>query len=166
MAEALARQLEVMGYDYTIADDRVAFVGPDRFPSARHRWIVAPAELEAKVAASGESFTHAYLLGYDAKKDEEAAAGLLRRGPAYVGLIASRTKKELTLKGLRSRGLGPEEVGRLHSPVGLTIGAESPAEIAISIIAEIVAEQHARDREEVDEAHAAQSERDSSHQRA
>lgn len=166
VAEALARQLEILSYDHVIADDRVAFVGPDKFPAAHGRWIVPPDGLAAKVASSKERFTHAYLLGYDAKKDEEAAAALLRQGLPTVGLIASRTKRELTLRGLRARGLSEEELTRLRSPVGIPIGAESPAEIAVSIIAEIVADLHPRATEEVEEAHVAEDEHLPSKERA
>jgi xanthine dehydrogenase accessory factor len=140
VAQALARQLDLLDLDYSIADDRPEYVGPELFARARQRWICPPKELAHRVEGSPDRFTRVYLLGYDAKKDEEAAAGLLPIFPGGVGLIASRTKSELTRRALRSRGLPEELIARLRSPIGLPLGGVTPAEIALSIAAEIVQE--------------------------
>jgi len=142
VAEALSRILDVLGYDYSVADDRADFVMVERFPRARHLWVVSPRDLPARLRDSQDRFSHAYLLGYDAKKDEEVARVLLPSFEGRVGLIASRTKRELTLRNLRDSGLPSEVVGRLRSPVGIPLGGDSPAEIALSIAAEIVQDWH------------------------
>lgn len=152
VALALSRQLSLLDYDYSIADDRPDFTTAERFPGARHRWTVAPGGLPEALAGSGERFSHAYLLGYDAKKDEEVAFRLLSSFEGHVGLIASRTKREITLRGLRARGLSEGQLSRLRSPVGVPLGAETPEEIAVSIMAEVIQDVHAdRPAEGVDE---------------
>lgn len=142
VAEALARQFVLLDFDHSVADDREAFVSAERFPNARHRWKATPEELPGRIEQSGEHFSHVYLLGYSAKKDQAVAALLLPSFPGKVGLIASRTKRELTRRGLRARGLSEAVVGRLRSPIGLPIGAESPQEIAVSIAAEVIQDLH------------------------
>lgn len=142
VALALARQFALLDYDYTVADDRPDYVSEERFPHARHRWAVSPTELLERVQKGGENFSHVYLLGYSAKKDQQVAFLLLPAGKARVGMIASRVKRELTLKELRSRGLPEEVVARLRSPVGLPMGAQTPEEIAVSITAEIIQDLH------------------------
>lgn len=165
VALAFAKQMDLLDYDYSVSDDRPEFTTAERFPRARHRWTVSPAELLPAVRASGDRFSHAYLLGYDAQKDEEAAFHLLPDFEGRVGLIASRTKRELTFKGLRARGLPEETLARLRSPVGIPMGAQSPEEIAVSLVGEIIQDLHppresgtARSKaEEVAPAHAEES---------
>lgn len=142
VALALSRQLTLLDYDFSVADDRAEYTRAERFPSAKHRWTVAPSELLGTIGSSGDRFSHAYLLGYDAKKDEEVAFRLLPSFPGHVGLIASRTKRELTLKALRARGLPPEVVSRLRCPVGVPLRAETPEEIAVSIVGEVIQDVH------------------------
>ena len=140
VAQALAALLPALDYDHSVADDRPEWVGADRFPAAERREVVEPARLWE--AFDPTSFTHLYLLGYDAKKDLEVLAGAIERFPNSIGLIASAAKRGHMFAALRARGVSPEAIARVRSPVGLAIGAESPAEIAISIVGEIVAEMH------------------------
>lgn len=142
VALALARQLHLLDFDYAVADDRAEFVTEERFPHARHRWLVDAKDLLAKVEGSHERFTHVYLLGYDARKDQEAAFRLLPTFPGKVGLIGSRTKRELTRKALAARGLSEGVLDRLRSPIGVPMGAETPEEIAVSIAGEIIQDLH------------------------
>ncbi|MCI4372857.1 MAG: XdhC/CoxI family protein [Thermoplasmata archaeon] len=140
VAHALATLLPTVEYDYSVADDRAEWVGAERFPSADRREVVDPDRLWE--VFEPESFTHLYLLGYDAMKDLEALAHSIERFPNAIGLIASAAKREHMYAKLRERGVSREALARIHSPVGLAIGAESPAEIAVAIVGEIVAEQH------------------------
>jgi xanthine dehydrogenase accessory factor len=87
-------------------------------------------------------FTHLYVLGYDARKDFEVLRRSLDRFSGYVGLIASETKRAHLFADLRRSGIDDSALARVHSPVGLSIGAETPAEIAVSIVAEIVRDRH------------------------
>jgi len=140
VAQALATLLPTLEYDYSVADDRPEWVGVDRFPTAERREVVGPEELFNVFDAA--TFTHLYLLGYDAKKDLEVLARALERFPNAIGLIASAAKREHMFSNLRERGVSRELLARVKSPVGLPLGAESPAEIAVSIVAEIVREMH------------------------
>ena len=140
VAHALAALLPTLEYDYSVADDREEWVGADRFPNAERREVVAPDRLWEVFEPS--TFTHLYLLGYDAAKDLEVLAGALERFPNTIGLIASAAKREHMFASLRARGVGRAVLDRVRSPVGVPIGAESPEEIAVSIVAEIVSERH------------------------
>jgi len=140
VAQALAHLLPTLEFDYSVADDRPEWVGEDRFPSADRREVVDPERLFQ--VFDPPSFTHLYLLGYDARKDLEVLALALDRFPNTIGLIASASKREHMYASLRERGAPRESLARIRSPVGLPIGAESPAEIAVSIVAEIVREMH------------------------
>jgi xanthine dehydrogenase accessory factor len=140
VAHALATLLPTLEYDYSVADDRPEWVGAERFPTAERREVVAPERLWEVFVP--ESFTHLYLLGYDAMKDLEALAQSIERFPNATGLIASAAKREHMYAQLRARGVSRDALARVRSPVGLAIGAESPAEIAVSIVAELVAERH------------------------
>jgi len=140
VAHALAALLPTLEYDFSVADDRAEWVGAERFPHADRREVVAPDRLWDVFEPA--SFTHLYLLGYDAMKDLEALARSIERFPNTIGLIASAAKREHLYAKLRERGVAREALARVRSPVGLELGAESPAEIAVSIVAEIVAEQH------------------------
>jgi len=140
VAHALASLLPTLEYDYSVADDRAEWVGAERFPGAERREVVEPERLFDVFDAP--TFTHLYLLGYDARKDLEVLARALDRFPNAIGLIASASKREHMFATLRDRGVGRESLARIRSPVGLEIGAETPAEIAVSIVAEIVREMH------------------------
>lgn len=140
VAEALAKQLPMLEYDYAVADDRADWVGVDRFPEALRREVVTPAELWT--VFSPEEFTHLYVLGYDAKKDGDVLRRSLDRFPGYIGLISSASKRAHLFDGLRRHGVAEPQIQRIHAPIGLAIGAQSPAEIAVSIVAEIIRSLH------------------------
>ncbi|MGI0072054.1 MAG: XdhC family protein [Thermoplasmata archaeon] len=140
VAHALAALLPTLEYDFSVADDRADWVGADRFPAAERREVVEPDRLWTVFEPA--SFTHLYLLGYDAMKDLEVLAGAIERFPNAIGVIASAAKREHLFASLRGRGVPREALARVHSPVGLEIGAQSPSEIAVSIVAELVRELH------------------------
>jgi xanthine dehydrogenase accessory factor len=140
VAHALAALLPTLEYDYSVADDRPEWVEADRFPMAERRVTVEPEHLWDVLDPA--SYTHLYLLGYDARKDLEVLASAIERFPNVIGLIASASKREHLFAELRARGVSRNAMARVRSPVGLAIGAESPAEIAVSIVGEIVAEMH------------------------
>jgi xanthine dehydrogenase accessory factor len=140
VAHALASILPTLEFDYSVADDRPDWVGADRFPHADRREVVTPDRLWDVFVPS--SFTHLYLLGYDAAKDLEVLASAIDRFPNSIGLIASASKREHMYAELRGRGISREALARVRSPVGIDIGAETPAEIAVSIVAEVIAGLH------------------------
>jgi xanthine dehydrogenase accessory factor len=140
VAHALAELLPGLEYDFSVADDRAEWVGADRFPLAERREVVAPEHVWD--VFDPVAYTHLYLLGYDAFKDLALLADSIDRFPNAIGLIASAAKREHMYARLRDRGVSRDALARIRSPVGLAIGAESPAEIAVSIVAEIVQGMH------------------------
>ncbi len=140
VAHALAEILPTLEYDFSVADDRPDWVGAERFPHAERRIVVAPEALWDAIDPA--SFTHLYLLGYDALKDLEVLRGALDRFPNAIGLIASASKREHLFARLRADGRSRESIARVRSPIGLDIGAQTPPEIAVSVVAEIVASLH------------------------
>lgn len=140
VAKAIARVLPSLEYDHSVADDRPAYLDRDRFPEADRREVVEPGHLFDTFEPA--HFTHLYLLGYDAAKDLEVLAEAIRRFPNAIGLIASAPKREHMYAALRRRGVSRQALGRIRSPVGVDLGAETPAEIALSVAAEIVRDLH------------------------
>jgi xanthine dehydrogenase accessory factor len=139
VAEAIARLLPPLEYDYSVADDRPEWVTAQRFPDADRREAVTPAEVWS--VFDPMEFSHVYLLGYDAKKDLELLASSADRFPGYIGLISSAPKRAHMFAELRRRGISSRAIARVHAPIGLAIGAESPAEIAVSVVGEIIRSQ-------------------------
>ncbi|MCI4363642.1 MAG: XdhC/CoxI family protein [Thermoplasmata archaeon] len=141
VALALARLLPALEFDHSVADDRPEWVSLDRFPEAERREVVAAEALWDRFEPS--AFSHLYLLGYDARKDTEVLYHSLDKFSGRVGLIASAAKREHVFAELRRRGVSESEVGRIRSPIGVDIGAETPAEIAVSVVGEVVRDHRA-----------------------
>jgi xanthine dehydrogenase accessory factor len=140
VAEAFARLLPPLEYDFSVADDRPDWVAAIRFPAADQRVVSAPGALWDVFEPT--AFSHLYVLGYDAAKDTTVVADALARFPNFIGVIASRTKLAHMRQALRDRGCDPTALDRIHSPVGLPIGAQTPAEIAVSMVAELIQDLH------------------------
>jgi len=140
VAQAVARLLPGLEFDHSVADDRPDYVSVERFPDADRREVAGPEELFDRFSPA--EFTHLLVLGYDASKDLEVLDQAVRRFPNTIGLIASAPKSEHLYAALRNRGVSREALGRIRSPVGIPIGAESPAEIAVSIVAQVVRDLH------------------------
>ncbi|MCX6405549.1 MAG: XdhC family protein [Propionibacteriales bacterium] len=140
-ARALAGAGRFLGYDVTVCDARPAFTTSDRFPDA-HRVVVdwPHRYLDAEVAAGRfDARTVVCVLTHDARFDVPTLTRALRLPIAYVGAMGSRRTHRERLEQLRAAGLTPGELDRLHSPLGLDLGARTPEETAISILAEVVA---------------------------
>ena len=140
----LARLAHEVGFRVHIVDDREKFANTDRFPHAEE--VVAediPAWLERTALPS-----HAYVVvvtrGHT--NDLEALRALAPRDLRYLGLIGSRAKVARIYDQLVSDGTSPEQLKRVHAPIGLDIGAVTPQEIAVSILAELIAVKHGKMR--------------------
>jgi len=135
VAQALAPMLRLAGYDVLVVDPRRAFAAADRFPGVAlsHDW---PGEVFARAGLDARSAV--VTLTHDPKIDEPALAAALRSGAFYVGALGSRRTQADRRARLAAEGLSPEQLDRVHGPVGLAIGAVSPGEIAVSILAELV----------------------------
>ncbi len=140
-ARALAGAGRFLGYDVTVCDARPAFTTSDRFPDA-HRVVVdwPHRYLDAEVAAGRiDARTVVCVLTHDARFDVPTLTRALRLPVAYVGAMGSRRTHRERLEQLRAAGVSCEELDRLHSPLGLDLGARTPEETAVSILAEVVA---------------------------
>lgn len=138
--QALVEAARPLGLRITLCDHRPAFTDPTAFPGAEvarawpHRFLAAAAErgdLDARSMVC--------VLTHDPKVDVPVLATALRLDIAYVGAMGSRRSDHDRRTALREAGVDEEALSRLRSPIGLDLGAESPAEVAIAILAEILA---------------------------
>jgi xanthine dehydrogenase accessory factor len=130
------------GYHVTVVDARSAFATRDRFPDADELLVEWPDDALARLEPDAN--TAVVVLTHDPKFDEPALSAALRSEAGYIGAIGSRATSEGRALRLRALGFTTEQIERIHSPIGLNLGAVTPAEIALSILAEIVAERHGR----------------------
>ncbi|MCJ8142921.1 XdhC family protein [Ancylobacter sp. A5.8] len=135
ISQALAPMAALTGLDVVIIDPRSAFATPERFPAVdlRAQWPD-----EALPGLALDAFTAFAALTHDPKIDDPALEEALRRGCFYVGALGSRKTHAARLERLAARGLAGETLARIHAPIGLDIGAATPAEIAVSILAQVV----------------------------
>lgn len=134
---ACAKQL---GFHVTIVDPRTAFASRERFPQADavlHEWPDA-----AFTHLRLDRGTYIAVLTHDPKLDDPAIIQALQHPVRYIGVLGSRKTQEERRQRLQAQGLTATDLARLHAPIGLPLGANTPAEIAISILAEIVAVKH------------------------
>lgn len=137
---AFARQLR---FETIVVDPRRVFSNVSRFPAPPDRLLQAwPQEVLPGLGLTED--TYAVLLTHDPKIDDPALHILLRSPVAYIGALGSRRTQEKRQERLRKQGFTEAEIGRIHGPVGLDIGAETPDEIALSVIAEVVRAKHER----------------------
>lgn len=134
IAQPLARMARLTGYAVTVVDPRAAFAQAARF-SEVEVWTGWPDE--ALEALAPDRRTAVVTLTHDPKLDDPALDAALSSPAFYIGCLGSRKTHEARLGRLEQRGFGADELARVHGPVGLSIGARSPAEIAVSILAEI-----------------------------
>jgi len=134
IAQVLAPMAAMLGYGVTVIDPRRAFASPQRFAGIRvlDDWpdeALAGGDLDARSAV--------VTLTHDPKLDDPALAAALRSDAFYIGCLGSRRTHAKRLERLTAAGFDAQSLDRLHGPVGLDIGASSPAEIATSILAEM-----------------------------
>jgi xanthine dehydrogenase accessory factor len=141
ISQAMAPMAKVAGFDLTIIDPRTAFATADRFPGIdlRAEW---PDDALPKVGL--DPFTAMTAFTHDPKIDDGALAAALRAGCFYVGALGSRKTHAKRLERLRAQGIDDVTLSRIHAPIGIVIGAQSPAEIAVAVLAEIIATLRAR----------------------
>jgi xanthine dehydrogenase accessory factor len=134
IAQALAPIAVIAGYAVTIIDPRRSFATAERFPGVTitHEW---PDEAMDKLKLDAR--TAVVTLTHDPKIDDPALERALRSDCFYIGCLGSTRTHKARLGRLSELGFGEKDFARIHGPVGLDIGAQSPAEIAISIVAEV-----------------------------
>ncbi|MFD0746629.1 XdhC family protein [Phytohabitans flavus] len=139
-AAALARIGSFLGYRVTVCDARATFASRGRFPDADEVVVEWPHRYLRSQRLDGG--TVICVLTHDPKFDVPLLTAALRLPVGYVGAMGSRRTHEERLVRLREAGLTDRELSRLHSPIGLDLGACTPQETALSIAAEIVAHRH------------------------
>ena len=128
---------KTLGYRMVVVDPREAFGSAERFPDVDR--IVSAWPDKALEEIGIDVGTAVAVLTHDPKLDDPALAAALRSPAFYVGALGSRRTQEKRRERLLEAGLDEETLSRLHAPIGLPIGGRSPGEIALSIMAQIVA---------------------------
>jgi xanthine dehydrogenase accessory factor len=141
MAEPLARYAAVVGYDVTIVDPRRAYTEPKRFPGVT---LLSDWPDDALATLAPDHRTAVVTLTHDPKIDDPALHFALKAPVFYIGCLGSTRTHAKRVDRLTAEGFSAEEIARIHGPVGLDIGARTPQEIALSIMAEVVAAHHGK----------------------
>ncbi|WP_289043268.1 XdhC family protein [uncultured Aliiroseovarius sp.] len=136
IAQVLAPMAQAAGFDPVVIDPRPSFATPDRFPMCK---VICDDSDDALDALGVDARTAIVTLGHNPRIDDPAIERGLAAGAIYVGCLGSRRTHAARLERLRAAGVTDTELARLHGPVGLDIGAEGPAEIAVSILSELIA---------------------------
>jgi xanthine dehydrogenase accessory factor len=134
VAQAIARQARLVDFEVTILEDRPEYADPDRFAGA----TVVQGDVAAALASmdlSGQTFVVVATRGH--KMDADCVLAAAKTTVRYIGLLGSRRKRVLVAEMLREAGVGEARVAAIHAPVGLDLGGRTPAEIALSVLAEI-----------------------------
>ncbi len=127
-----------VGFEVIAVDDREEYAAPTRFPFARAVHVLP--EFRGLAEACGIGPEHYIVIATRGHSyDRECLAQAMRTTAHYVGMIGSKRKRDGIFSFLRSEGFAEADFGRVHSPIGLEIGAETPEEIAVSIVAELIA---------------------------
>jgi xanthine dehydrogenase accessory factor len=136
ISQALAPIAQLLGYDVTIVDPRTAFATPERFPDVK---VIAEWPDVALPPLGIDHYTAFVALTHDPKIDDPALLHALARDCFYIGALGSRKTHAKRVARLKEKDLSDASIARIHAPIGLDIGAVSPAEIAVSIMGEITA---------------------------
>ena len=136
ISQALAEIARIAGLDGVIVDPRTAFATPERFPNTR---VIAEWPDKALPPLKLDRYTAFVALTHDPKIDDPAILHALSKGCFYIGALGSRKTHAKRLERLASAGVVDAALEAIHAPIGLDIGAVSPAEIAVSILGEIIA---------------------------
>jgi xanthine dehydrogenase accessory factor len=142
IAIPLTHYAKELGFRITIVDARSRFANRERFPEADEIIVAWPDKAFAQLHV--DPSTYIAILSHDPKLDEPATRGALETTARYIGAIGARKTHTERRARLSREGFSDEQVNRIHGPIGLDLGGKTPAEIALSIIAEIVATRYDR----------------------
>jgi xanthine dehydrogenase accessory factor len=136
ISQALAPLARALDYDVTIVDPRTAFASPERFPDVP---LIAEWPDVALPPLNIDHYTAFVAVTHDPKIDDPALLHAFAKDCFYIGALGSRKTHAKRAERLRAQGASEADIARIHAPIGLDIGAVSPSEIAVSIMAEITA---------------------------
>ncbi len=137
ISQALAPLAQSLDYDVYVVDPRTAFASPERFPDVP---LIADWPDAALPPLKVDRYTAFVAVTHDPKIDDPALLHAFARDCFYIGALGSRKTHAKRLERLKAQGATDQQLARIHAPIGLAIGAVSPSEIALSIMAEITAE--------------------------
>jgi xanthine dehydrogenase accessory factor len=137
ISQALAPMAKLAGYDVTIVDPRTAFATQERFPDVK---VIADWPDQALPPLGIDHYTAFAALTHDPKIDDPALTHALQHNCFYIGALGSKKTHGRRLERLKAQGLTDRELARIHAPIGLSIGAVSPSEIAVAILGQITAQ--------------------------
>jgi xanthine dehydrogenase accessory factor len=136
VGKAVAELAKWLGFRVIVADDRPGYASPEQVPDMDEYIEAAPADLVQQITITARTCIVAVTRGVVV--DQDLLPALLATDAPYIGLIGSRRRWALTAETLVEQGVRREALARVHAPVGLEIGAETPKEIAVSIMAEVI----------------------------
>ena len=136
ISQALAPMAKLADLDMLVIDPRTAFATPERFPGVE---VIAGWPQDVLPRLSLDRFTALAVLTHDPRIDDPALAAALSAGCFYIGALGSQKTHAKRLARLRAAGFTESDLQNIHAPIGLDIGAVSPAEIAVAILGEIIA---------------------------
>lgn len=137
ISQALVPLARSLDYDVTVVDPRTAFANPGRFPDVP---LIAEWPDFALPPLNIDRYTAFVALTHDPKIDDPALMHAFQRDCFYIGALGSRKTHAKRAERLKAEGAGDSDIARIHAPIGLPIGAVSPSEIAVAIMAEITAQ--------------------------
>jgi len=136
VGKAVVHLAKWLGFRVAVSDDRAEFCNPEAVPGADAYYPVEMGELTEHLKVNRQ--TYIVITSRGSAIDAKGLPKLLESEPAYIGVIGSRRRWLTTVKALREKGVSDEKIAQVHSPMGLELNAETPEEIAVSIIAEIL----------------------------
>jgi len=139
VARPLLTYAKTLGFAVTLIDPRAPFAVPSRFPGADVLVAWPDEVLETATITERDAIVS---LAHDPKFDVPGISAALRSKAGYIGAMGSRGTTARRAEALREKGFSDDDIARIHAPIGLDIGARSPEEIALAVVAEIVKEKH------------------------
>ena len=136
IAQVVTQLAAIAGYEAMVIDPRTAFAAPDRFPGVK---LLAEWPQDALPRIGLDPYTALVVLAHVAHIDDEALKVAIRANPLYIGALGSSRNHAKRVERLKEAGFTDAEIARVKAPIGIDIGAQTPAEIAISVMAEVIA---------------------------
>jgi xanthine dehydrogenase accessory factor len=150
VSQKIAPLSEGVGFKTVVLDDRADYANRNRFPGSIEIMVIDSFRALPKLAIDDDSYLVIVSRGH--LYDKDILEQVLRTKAAYIGMIGSRRKRDLVYEEIVSHGFSREELDRVHAPIGTNIGAETPEELGISIVGELIqarAEKHAHPKQEL-----------------